>query len=602
MDTAQLCPVCAKPLVAGAPQGLCPECLIQSGFDTRGANDPADGKSAFIPPSVENLAGLFPQLEIIELLGRGGMGAVYKARQPSLGRFVALKILPPKRAGDPDFAERFNREARALARLNRPNIVAVYDFGQAGDMPYFLMEYVEGTTLRQVVQAGTLTPSDTLRIVMQICEALQFAHDEGVVHRDIKPKNILLDTKGRVKIADFGIAKVLDLEQQDLSLTRDKDVMGTANYMAPEQLENPQTVDHRADIFSLGVVFYELLTGELPLGKFQSPSQKAQVDARLDEVVMHTLEKEPARRYQQAREVRTDVETIADTPPPTEGVPPILQPAPAIPTGALRPRGRSTGWKIGVVLGVLGLAAVLLILVGAALFLGSKRTAKIITPASPVVQSNSFLALLNDDQRLVARYTAHKFHRYDDAREFEGWTEDQRTSLERRSLDIIKGPRSEELYQAINTLAALRSTNALPLLRQTAFDHRDTIVRLESSNRSRWMAIRALGIMGDQTAVPILIHLVYHNNSYVRWWAQISLVRLTGQNFGSDWKAWGEWWNSHSGHPPFDSEVVKWWTRQPEPDLLAKDLAEGDEKFLQSIKHAKLDYDSPSSTNSAVDL
>ena len=180
------------------------------------------------------------------------------------------------------------------------------------------MEYVDGLNLRQLEQAGRLSPREALAIVPQICDALQFAHDEGIVHRDIKPENILLDKKGRVKIADFGLAKILGREPDALRLTGAKDVMGTPHYMAPEQIEHPQDVDHRADIYSLGVVFYEMLTGELPLGKFQPPSQKVQVDVRLDEVVLHALEKEPERRYQQASEVKTDVETIAATPEPAQ--------------------------------------------------------------------------------------------------------------------------------------------------------------------------------------------------------------------------------------------------------------------------------------------
>jgi hypothetical protein len=155
-----------------------------------------------------------------------------------------------------------------------------------------------------------LSPREALQIVPQICEALQYAHDEGIVHRDIKPENVLLDKKGRVKIADFGLAKILGREPQDFHLTGVGQVMGTPNYMAPEQVEHPQAVDHRADIYSLGVVFYEMLTGELPLGKFALPSRKVQVDVRLDEVVMHTLEKEPERRYQHASQIKSDVETI----------------------------------------------------------------------------------------------------------------------------------------------------------------------------------------------------------------------------------------------------------------------------------------------------
>ena len=313
MDTTRVCPICGKPVVPEAPQGLCPECLMKSGFETRAGNEPGAGKSAFVPPSVEQMAKLFPQLEIIALLGQGGMGAVYKARQPRLNRFVALKILSPEKQNDPQFAERFEREARALAWLTHSNIITVYDFGETQGVYYLLMEFVDGMTLRQLLQARRLASAEALAIVPQICQALQYAHEQGIIHRDIKPENILLDKKGQVKIADFGIAKILDQAPQDISLTGAKDVVGTAHYMAPEQIEKPQTVDHRADIYSLGVVFYEMLTGELPLGNFLPPSQKVQIDVRLDEVVLHAMEKEPERRYQTASQVKTAVETIANS-------------------------------------------------------------------------------------------------------------------------------------------------------------------------------------------------------------------------------------------------------------------------------------------------
>ncbi|MGD0536448.1 MAG: protein kinase [Verrucomicrobiota bacterium] len=256
---------------------------------------------------------MFPQLEILELIGQGGMGSVYKARQPALDRLVALKLLPAQTGTDPGFAERFSQEARALAHLSHPNIVAIYDFGTAGGMNYFLMEFVDGVNLRQLQRSDRVSPRDALQIVPQICDALQSAHDEGIVHRDIKPENVLVDRKGRVKIADFGLAKILGRETPDFRLTREGQVMGTPHYMAPEQVEHPLAVDHRADIYALGVVFYEMLTGELPLGRFQPPSRKVEVDVRLDEVVLHALEKEPERRYQHASEVKTAVETIAQT-------------------------------------------------------------------------------------------------------------------------------------------------------------------------------------------------------------------------------------------------------------------------------------------------
>ncbi len=332
MDTTPVCKECGATLAADAPEGLCGACLMKVALGTQpGSNATPGASSPGELPDPAKLAELFPQLQILELLGRGGMGAVYKARQPGLDRFVALKILPPATGNDAGFAERFNREARALAKLNHPNIVAVYDFGQAQGLNYFLMEFVDGANLRQVQRANKLSTSEALQIVPQICAALQFAHDEGVVHRDIKPENVLLDKKGRVKIADFGLAKILGLEPRDLKLTGVRDVMGTPHYMAPEQVERPQEVDHRADIYSLGVVFYELLTGELPLGKFSPPSERVQVDVRLDEVVLHTLEKEPSRRYQHVSEVKTDVENIART----EGggrrpdkVPPVMPASP----------------------------------------------------------------------------------------------------------------------------------------------------------------------------------------------------------------------------------------------------------------------------------
>jgi serine/threonine protein kinase len=294
---------------ADAPQGICPECLLKAGFAS--GSGTGAGNPAFTPLSIAAVGKFFPQLEILELIGKGGMGAVYKARQAALDRLVALKMLPPRSGSDADFAARFTREARALAKLSHPNIIAVYEFGQVEGLHYLIMEYVDGPNLRQIEQAGTLSPRQALEIIPQICEALQFAHDSGVVHRDIKPENVLLDKKGRVRIADFGLAKILGRTPEDLRLTGARDVMGTPHYMAPEQVEKPQEVDHRADIYSLGVVFYEMLTGELPLGKFPLPSSKAPVNRDWDNVILRALEKEPARRFQRASEVKTRVETIS---------------------------------------------------------------------------------------------------------------------------------------------------------------------------------------------------------------------------------------------------------------------------------------------------
>ncbi len=340
------CPQCGTPLTTGGLAGLCPACLLQQGA---AADTVTDGKQPpFHPPPVAELAPLFPQLDILELIGKGGMGAVYKARQKQLDRIVALKILPPGIGDDPAFAERFAREAKALAKLNHPGIVTLYEFGRAdllvgpnigaapqrsptGYLYFFLMEFVDGVNLRQLLHASRVSPREALAIVPQICDALQFAHDQGIVHRDIKPENILLDRRGRVKVADFGLAKIVEggdalpRDQADLSVNPDigaaqqhgpTGVMGTPNYMAPEQISHPAEVDHRADIYALGVVFYQMLTGELPGKQLQPPSRKVQIDVRLDEVVLRALEKNPKLRYQQVSEVKTCVETIAGTPDP----------------------------------------------------------------------------------------------------------------------------------------------------------------------------------------------------------------------------------------------------------------------------------------------
>ncbi len=342
MDTLRFCPGFRKPLAPDAPQGLCPEGLLKAALDPA-SNAPSGAAAptgADDPPAIEEVAKLFPQLELLEVLGQGGMGVVYKARQKQPDRVVTLKIMLPQFSRDPSFVERFNRAARALAKLNHPNIVAVYDFGQTGPaaapLCYFIMEFVDGANLRSVIHSGKLTATEALTIVPRLCDALQFAHDEGVVHRDIKPANILVDRKGRVKIADFGLAKLAGTT--DFSLTHSQQGMGTPQYMAPEQLANAKSVDHRADIYSLGVVFYEMLTGELPQGRFQLPSQCVQVDVRLDEIVLKALEKQPERRYQQASEVRTQVENVTSTPAAApQPATPLATPTTATP-GVVEPR------------------------------------------------------------------------------------------------------------------------------------------------------------------------------------------------------------------------------------------------------------------------
>ncbi len=217
---------------------------------------------------------------------------MYKARQRGLDRLVAVKILPPEVGRDPAFAERFTREARAMARLSHPHIVAIHDFGQTNGQFYFVMEYVDGANLRQVIRNRQLTPPEALAVVPQICDALQYAHDEGsstaTSNREHPHRH-----QGRVKIADFGLSKLLCEDHPDVSLTGTHQVMGTLRYMAPEQLQGTKAVDHRADIYSLGVVFYELLTAQIPMGRFDPPSKKVQVDVRLDKSYYARWSKNP---------------------------------------------------------------------------------------------------------------------------------------------------------------------------------------------------------------------------------------------------------------------------------------------------------------------
>lgn len=276
------------------------------------AEQPATALGEWVPPEPEELASLIPQYEIECLLGRGGMGAVYKGRQPALDRPVAIKILPSEVATDEQFVERFRREARLLAKLHHPGIVAVHDSGQTRDgRLYFVMEYVDGKDLRSVMKSGGLAPDQALAATAQICEALRVAHEHGVVHRDIKPENVLLTRDGQIKLADFGLSRP-SRNQDEQQFTMTNIVMGSPDYMAPEQKSGE--ADQRSDIFALGVMLYEMLTGQVPRGAFEPPSRKIGIDIRIDEVVLRALQAEPDKRYQNVTEMKSDVETIYYTP------------------------------------------------------------------------------------------------------------------------------------------------------------------------------------------------------------------------------------------------------------------------------------------------
>jgi tRNA A-37 threonylcarbamoyl transferase component Bud32 len=311
------CPNCGHSFDTQVAPGLkdaCPRCMAE--FLLAGTEDAVAASEAGHQKTDEALplqpGDSLRGYEIVEFIGRGGMGFVYEARQAELERTVALKVLAPRLAKSPEFAERFTREARALAALSHPNIVQIHDYGREGELCFLVMEHVSGTSLRRILSTQRLSPETALRYVPQICDALEYAHANGVIHRDIKPENILIDERGNLKIADFGLAKMADPGRSDAAhATATGQVMGTPHYMAPEQIENMAGVDHRADIYSLGVVFYEMLTGELPLGKFPNPSQKVHVDVRFDEVVLKALQKEPEKRYQRASYIKDAVSTIS---------------------------------------------------------------------------------------------------------------------------------------------------------------------------------------------------------------------------------------------------------------------------------------------------
>ncbi len=259
------------------------------------------------PPPIAELAGQFPGFELLELLGRGGMGAVYRARQLSLDREVAIKILPLELSMHEEFAERFRREAQALARLTHPNIVAIHEFGRTADGHYFfVMQMVEGSDLQERLREGPIAVPEAVAIAGEICAALEVAHAAGFVHRDIKPSNVLLDARGSVKVSDFGLTRLLDVPDPAILHTMTGAVLGTPAYMAPEQIRDG-AADARADLYSLGAMFYEMLTGSVPRGVFDPPSKRTRANRAVDKVVRRALRSDPQQRYQHAGEMRTDL-------------------------------------------------------------------------------------------------------------------------------------------------------------------------------------------------------------------------------------------------------------------------------------------------------
>lgn len=279
---------------------------------------PGPGQGQFWKPlPAEEMDRVLDGFRVRALIGAGAMGAVYEAVQENLDRVVAIKVLPPELGSDPEFEARFRREARSMAKLNHPNIIQIFDFDLTSSGHYYLvMEFVDGFDLHHHIRQGDLSTDEIMAIGTQVCDALQFAHDKGFVHRDIKPANILLTRDHRVKVGDFGLAKLINPKgghpdpEQD-NLTRTGFAIGTPNYVAPERLlPESEKDDHRADLYSLGVVFHELLTGTIPRGRFTPPSGKIKIDRKIDDIIFRAIEEDPDTRYQHANAIRHDLEII----------------------------------------------------------------------------------------------------------------------------------------------------------------------------------------------------------------------------------------------------------------------------------------------------
>jgi eukaryotic-like serine/threonine-protein kinase len=275
--------------------------------------------------------------EITALLGKGGMGEVYRARDTRLNRDIAIKVLPDVFANDPERIARFHREAQSVAALNHPNIAAIYDLEEVDGAKFLVLELVEGDTLADVLQRGPLPVNETLNIAHQICEALEAAHEKGVIHRDLKPANVKMTPEGKVKVLDFGLAKALDSvpASQNLSYsptltlagTQAGVILGTAAYMSPEQAKGFNT-DQRSDIFSFGCVLYEMLTGRATfdgdtVSEVLASVLKSEPDLnllpkdlnpRVQDLLRRCLEKNPRRRWYAIGDVRVEIETVCANP------------------------------------------------------------------------------------------------------------------------------------------------------------------------------------------------------------------------------------------------------------------------------------------------
>lgn len=332
----------------------------------------SESQITFQAPAVEEVAVLFPAFVVHKLIACGGMGAVYHATQISLDRDVAIKILPREFSQDDAFRTGFEAEAKVMAKLNHPNLIGVYDFGDVDGMLFIVMEFVPGDSLFQHAHNQVLPQGESLKLITEICFGLAHAHAHGVLHRDIKPANILLDANGNPKIGDFGLARHLGNRIEE-----GEQIFGTPGYTAPEVITPPFDFDHRADIFSVGVMLQELLSGETPRADVPASASTMPGNPRLNAIIRRATHPNPRSRYGSADELATDLRKIVSSTPktlvaggPSPGVAarpfvrPFSPPSSAS-RGLVKPKSSSAGPVVVVILLVFGVIVAAVIAVNA---------------------------------------------------------------------------------------------------------------------------------------------------------------------------------------------------------------------------------------------